>query len=195
MSFLISFRFSIRLLSVEILGNEQPYCFAKAVGRWSCLLSCPTPHVNSFKTSQYQVAPTRKDNYQILFSLPLRDNYSLASCPWGPATAHGVGILTELYVIYMERNTASRYGAMHKKLPFQPRDLPPCQIWRKSDQRFYLFKAVKDGWTDYSLGNIYGFWLRLVAKITPFITFHIFIQKVQSFYISQLFAHNNCAVC
>ena len=24
----------------------------------------------------------------------------LASCPWGPATAHGVGMLTELYVIY-----------------------------------------------------------------------------------------------
>ncbi len=24
----------------------------------------------------------------------------LASCPWGPATANGVGILTELYVIY-----------------------------------------------------------------------------------------------
>ena len=25
----------------------------------------------------------------------------LASCPWGPATVHGVGILTALYVIYM----------------------------------------------------------------------------------------------
>ncbi len=30
-------------------------------------------------------------------------NFLLASCPLGPATAHGVGILTELYVIYMER--------------------------------------------------------------------------------------------
>ena len=35
-------------------------------------------------------------------------NIRLASCPWGPATAHGVGILTELYVIYMERYTSHR---------------------------------------------------------------------------------------
>ena len=27
-----------------------------------------------------------------------------ASCPWGPATAHGVGTLTEMDVIYMERS-------------------------------------------------------------------------------------------
>ncbi len=26
----------------------------------------------------------------------------LASCPWGPATAHGVGLLTEMYAIYMD---------------------------------------------------------------------------------------------
>ncbi len=26
----------------------------------------------------------------------------LASCPWGPATAHGVGLLTEMYAIYIE---------------------------------------------------------------------------------------------
>ena len=30
-------------------------------------------------------------------------NSLLASCPWGPATAHGVGLLTEMYAIYMER--------------------------------------------------------------------------------------------
>ncbi len=35
-------------------------------------------------------------------------NYILASCPWGPATANGVGILTELYVIYMEGYTSHR---------------------------------------------------------------------------------------
>ncbi len=29
----------------------------------------------------------------------------LVSCPWGPATAHGVGILTELYAIFMDRYT------------------------------------------------------------------------------------------
>ena len=28
-------------------------------------------------------------------------NEKLASCPWGPATAHGVGLLTEMYAIYM----------------------------------------------------------------------------------------------
>ena len=27
----------------------------------------------------------------------------LASCPWGPATAHWVGILTKWYVIYMKK--------------------------------------------------------------------------------------------
>ena len=29
----------------------------------------------------------------------------LASCPWGPVTANGVDLLTEMYVIYIERNT------------------------------------------------------------------------------------------
>ncbi len=33
----------------------------------------------------------------------LLDNTILASCPWGPVTANGVDILTEMYVIYMER--------------------------------------------------------------------------------------------
>ena len=27
--------------------------------------------------------------------------YTLASCPLGPVTAHGVGILTEMHVIYI----------------------------------------------------------------------------------------------
>ena len=34
--------------------------------------------------------------------------YILASCPWGPVTANGVDLLTEMYVIYMERNTSHR---------------------------------------------------------------------------------------
>ena len=29
--------------------------------------------------------------------------HKLASCPSGPVTAHGVGILTEMHVIYIER--------------------------------------------------------------------------------------------
>ncbi len=32
-------------------------------------------------------------------------NNILASCPWGPVTANGVDILTEMYVIYMKRKT------------------------------------------------------------------------------------------
>ncbi len=35
-------------------------------------------------------------------------NDKLASCPWGPATAHGVGLLIEMYVIYMETCTSHR---------------------------------------------------------------------------------------
>ncbi len=35
-------------------------------------------------------------------------NILLASCQWGPATAHRVCILTEMYVIYMEVHLASR---------------------------------------------------------------------------------------
>ena len=35
-------------------------------------------------------------------------NTKLASCLWGPATAHGEGLLTEMYVIYMETCTSHR---------------------------------------------------------------------------------------
>ena len=34
--------------------------------------------------------------------------YLLASCPLGPATANGVGLLTEIYAIYMEKYTSHR---------------------------------------------------------------------------------------
>ena len=37
----------------------------------------------------------------------------LASCPWGPATDHRVGLLTEMYVIYMEPYTWHRAIAQH----------------------------------------------------------------------------------
>ncbi len=54
------------------------------------------------------------------------EHITLASYPLGPATAHGVGILTEVYVIYMERSTShvhrfidcSRrggYGVTHRR--------------------------------------------------------------------------------
>ena len=32
----------------------------------------------------------------------------LASCPWGPVTANGVDLLTEIYAIYMEAHTSHR---------------------------------------------------------------------------------------
>ncbi len=39
----------------------------------------------------------------------LCSNLLLASCPWGPVTANGVDLLTEIYVTYMERkNQAPR---------------------------------------------------------------------------------------
>ncbi len=57
------------------------------------------------------------------------DNILLASCPWGPATAHGVGILTEMDVIY------AKYGG------------------RRSNGSTFLRRGNMDN----SLGNIYGF--------------------------------------
>ncbi len=59
----------------------------------------------------------------------------LASCAWGPATAHGVGMLTALYVIYMERQFASccrallRPGTFFKFDTF-PATLATCQNGR-----------------------------------------------------------------
>ena len=57
--------------------------------------------------------------------------YLLASYPWGPATAHGVGTLTELYVIYMDRWGPRSNGS--------------------------TFLRLKDGKTESFLGNIYGY--------------------------------------
>ncbi len=37
----------------------------------------------------------------------------LASCPWGPATAHGVGILNELYVILAVTGEVVMGGRTH----------------------------------------------------------------------------------
>ncbi len=47
----------------------------------------------------------------ILLAISLLNNcYTiiiLASCPWGPVTANGVDLLTEMYVIYMETKIRS----------------------------------------------------------------------------------------
>ena len=48
-------------------------------------------------------------NCNVVFSDTHGNQYVLlASCLFGPATANGVGILTELYVIYIETNTSHR---------------------------------------------------------------------------------------
>ena len=49
---------------------------------------------------------------------------TLDSCPWGPATAHGVGILTELYVIYMERDRS----------PYTYQKSGPLVYWRQQER-------------------------------------------------------------
>ncbi len=50
-------------------------------------------------------------------TIPCEEHIVLASCPWGPANAHRMGLLTELYVIYMERSIgcsrSSDYGWTH----------------------------------------------------------------------------------
>ncbi len=47
---------------------------------------------------EIQMTQVESAVYTILFLL----NCGLASCQWGPVTAHWVGILTEMYVIHME---------------------------------------------------------------------------------------------
>ncbi len=78
---------------------------------WSCrvglILKCNVLHERSWK---YEVIHGITGN-GIHFITGIRKfvcHVVLASCPWGPATAHGVGILTELYVICMERSTSHR---------------------------------------------------------------------------------------
>ena len=55
-----------------------------------------------------------KQKRHLLDSTTFRFHAILASCPLGPATAHGLGILTEMDVIYMERYTSHR--AIHAKI-------------------------------------------------------------------------------
>ncbi len=52
---------------------------------------------------QYQLSPDLSELFQytisegeVFFIAVFRKNIRLASCPWGPATANGVGILTEM---------------------------------------------------------------------------------------------------
>ncbi len=59
----------------------------------------------------------------------------LASCPWGPVTANGVDLLTEIYVIYMETHTS------HHAIRFVG---PSAEAGGRR----------KDGRTDGKLGNI-----------------------------------------
>ena len=44
----------------------------------------------------------------------------LASCPWGPVTANGVDLLTEIYAIYMEAHTSHPASRIPKIMSIGP---------------------------------------------------------------------------
>ena len=66
---------------------------------------------------------------------PVQENSTLASCPWGPVTANGVDLLTEIYVIYMEMHTSHRaiarcFGSgTFTNFGTLPATLATCQYW------------------------------------------------------------------
>ena len=66
-------------------------------------------------------------NFLENFNIKSGTNIILASCPWGPATAHGLGTLTEMYVIYIEGHTSHRGIAQCFGLGFFFSNLAPCQ--------------------------------------------------------------------
>ncbi len=73
------------------------------------------------------------NSFIIIFTHLLSNHSILASCPWGPATAHGVGILTELYAIYVERSTSHRAIARCFGPGLFP-NLAPCQpLWQPAN--------------------------------------------------------------
>ena len=65
------------------------------------------------------------------------DNIVLASCPWGPVTANGVDLLTEIYMIYMETHI--------------PKFRPLGPLAAAGDRVTY---GRKDGRKEGKLGNI-----------------------------------------
>ncbi len=83
----------------------------------------------------------------------------LASCPWGLATAHGVGLLTEMYVIYMETCTSHRtisLGFFHIwPLASHPGNLPIvsepltgtpllfCNIWQAAKNSWHAANSTQ----------------------------------------------------
>ncbi len=42
----------------------------------------------------------------------------LASSPWGPVTANGVDLLTEIYIIYMETHTSHPLTAAGERVTY-----------------------------------------------------------------------------
>ncbi len=54
------------------------------------------------------------------------NNYGLASCPWGPVTANGVDLLTEIYIICRCRTPRSALSRDASALGLLP-ILAPCQ--------------------------------------------------------------------
>ncbi len=73
-------------------------------------------------------------------------NMELASWPWGPATAHGLGTLTKIYVIYMEDigQTGLPFYSTSNFLSSSKIRLQNVVWWQQLDA--LLFKAVNDRW-------------------------------------------------
>ena len=47
-------------------------------------------------------------------------NLELASCPWGPVTAKGMDLLTNVYIIYMQVHTLHHTISLSKMEPLGP---------------------------------------------------------------------------
>ncbi len=77
-------------------------------------------------------------------------NYILASCPSGSATAHGLDVLTELYVIYMERYNICAQKLNRKPTIFHFRSPLHTGILKAVDVRKFPRKYI---WINYRFHN------------------------------------------
>ncbi len=68
----------------------------------------------------------------------------LASCPWGSATAHGVGLLTKMYAIYMMTYLVAAF--MLKRI--QPNPERPLLYGCQHQTLSYISLKVEHGYTN-----------------------------------------------
>ena len=100
-------------------------------------------------------------------------NFLLASCPWGSVTDNGVDVLTEMYVIYMERNTS--HGAI-------ARSTSPCILhtFESANQSHGQWPAPMGSWRV----QYYGRYSILLGDNTPLFwarvwyTIQVVIQEI-----------------